>query len=83
MEAFFLIDIQELLGHKDVKITMVYTHVLKQSPKGAWRPYEGKTKSFIYKPYNTLVTSSIAVMRCFHKAYSNFGRGVLYSNFAS
>jgi len=40
LEAFFLIDIQELLGHKDVKITMVYTHVLKQSPKGAWRPVD-------------------------------------------
>jgi site-specific recombinase XerD len=29
---------QELLGYKDVKTTMVYTHVLNQGPKGVRSP---------------------------------------------
>ncbi len=32
--------VQELLGHKDMRTTMVYTHVLNQGPKGVWSPID-------------------------------------------
>lgn len=32
--------VQELLGHRDKKTTMVYTHVLNQGPKGVWSPLD-------------------------------------------
>jgi site-specific recombinase XerD len=33
--------VQELLGHKDVRTTMIYTHVLNTGPKAVRSPLDG------------------------------------------
>jgi site-specific recombinase XerD len=32
--------IQQLLGHKDVRTTMIYTHVMQRAPPGARSPLD-------------------------------------------
>jgi site-specific recombinase XerC len=32
--------VQDLLGHKDVRPTMIYTHVLNRGPKAVRRPLD-------------------------------------------
>jgi integrase len=34
--------VQELLGHKDVRTTMIYTHVLNTGPKAVRSPLDGE-----------------------------------------
>ena len=36
--------VQELLGHRDVRTTMIYTHVLNQGPAGVRSPLDGLVK---------------------------------------
>ncbi len=38
--------VQELLGHSDVRTTMIYTHVLNRGRKGVCSPADGLAKGF-------------------------------------
>jgi site-specific recombinase XerD len=40
-EGYDIWTVQELLGHQDVKTTMIYTHVLNRGGKGVRSPMDG------------------------------------------
>ena len=45
--------VQELLGHKDVKTTMIYTHVLNRGGRGVYSPLDRLRKPVSSEPRGT------------------------------
>ena len=78
--------VRELLGHKDVKTTMICTHVLNRGAGAERAPWTtcGEDAQMRYKEtiYYPIQTDADASMHCNHMGDGKFTLGVLYRNFA-
>jgi len=79
--------VQKLLGHKDLKTTMIYTRVLNRQAKPSTAPWticRGETKvSYTETIYPHVPGLADGLTVCIHMAYAGWGDGVLCRDFAA
>jgi hypothetical protein len=79
--------VQELLGHSEVKITMIYTHVLNRGGKGVKSPVDDlyrRIPGVLYRNHISPAPSlASGLTACIHEAYAGWGDGALCREFAA